>query len=173
MEMSNNIFLLKNRKTRWLLITVGLTLIGIITWVYVNRADPIIFSCNLGKEKLRSPFFSIYNPFRDRTQEEIAEVFLTRIENRFEPIKPRDPIPPSPLIQFIDENIISKAERRFGTVPLNYWYLAGKQENQKGITLSYWIVSEGNLASELCWISFEKIENKWKLNRVVAVKVES
>lgn len=141
-----------------LLVVAGTIMVGLGTYLLVMQSRSVLYRYFEAGSPTKEPAFVIFNPFRDRHPENVAEIFLQRMKEG----KCQDVM--SELIHDIQYQQDTCEHER--TNSLTSWQLRNRADEPQSVRLYYQVGREKfpDLKGQV-WVTVEKRGDQWQVTR--------
>jgi hypothetical protein len=140
------------------LIFGGALSLGTVAYLFFSRSNPVVLRLGEGGAPGGAPFFTIFNPFRDRAPERSAEQFLELMKGgQCEQLM--DPL--ADTAEYKQHTCVR--ERGY---PLSSWRLINRSDDAQEVRLHYTVWRENYDGLEApVWITAERRDGRWQVTK--------
>ncbi|HEY0377476.1 MAG TPA: hypothetical protein VGC87_11030 [Pyrinomonadaceae bacterium] len=132
--------------------------LGTVAYLFFSRSRPVVWSIGEGGDPTGVPYFTIFNPFRDRGPERSADQFLDHLRGE--------------QCEQVMASLSHSTEyqkdtcQRESDYPLDSWRLAYRKDDAQQSKLYYkvWRENYDGLQSPV-WITAERVGDQWQVKK--------
>ena len=143
----------KRRRLFIVLVVMAIVFIGILIALYSMRSRSVLFSNGAKADTFGEPSISIFNPFRNRSPERSAEMFLEALKAR----QCDQVIALLPMDEEYRRYVCGKESEH----PLDSWTLKNRLDELEKVKLFYWHWRTDSDTHDRLWITVEKRDEQW------------
>jgi hypothetical protein len=139
-----------------LLIVTATLILGIVAYLFLMQTRSVLYRYFEAGSATKEPAFVIFNPFRDRHPERVAEVFLGRM---------KEGECKSLMAGFKNEpQYLQDICERENTNRLTSWRLRNRTDEAQSVKM-YYQVDGQNYSDGQLWLTVEKRGDQWQVTR--------
>jgi hypothetical protein len=123
--------------------------------LYLMRSRSVLYAGDIAGDPVGESSFSIFNPFRDRSPEHVAETFLELMKGG----QCEQAMAALPAEQEYRQ-YICESEKKY---PLMSWTLKNRKDEPQKVKMFYWYWPEGSESHDRLWVVAEKCGEQWQI----------
>lgn len=145
--------LLSRRKALTMLVISCVVAASIATCLFLIRSRSVLYRGDTRANPIGEPEFTIFNPFRDRQPEQVAETFLNALGS-------------GSCLQAVSALPIDAAYREYicdkeKEYPLASWQIKNRTDEPNRVKLFYWCQYRGFEGQGRLWVTIDKAGERW------------